>query len=188
MLAEKELVDVYFADEAGFSLTPYVPYGWQKIGEQVGIPTKKKQVANVLGLLNPLNKHLITYTAKDKEMINTEFMIKRLDDLAEKIDKETMIVLDNAPWHKSKKFFGKLSQWQQQGLYIFHLPAYSPHMNLIETLWRKIKYEWLRPKDYNSKTALKKRLKEIFTGFADQSGKEPFDVNFSFDQFDLYTN
>jgi hypothetical protein len=49
MLAEKELVDVYFADEAGFSLTPYVPYGWQKIGEQVGIPTKKKQVANVLG-------------------------------------------------------------------------------------------------------------------------------------------
>jgi hypothetical protein len=56
-------------------------------------------------------------------------MIKRLDDLAEKTDKETMIVLDNAPWHKSKKFFGKLSQWQQQGLYIFHLPAYSPHMN-----------------------------------------------------------
>lgn len=188
MLAEKDLVDVYFTDEAGFSLTPYVPYGWQKIGEQVGIPTKKKQIANVLGLLNPLNKHLITYTAKDKEMINTDFMIKRFDDLAGKIKKNTMIILDNAPWHKSQLFFEKLQQWQHQGLYIFHLPAYSPHMNLIETLWRKIKHEWLRPKDYHSKTALKKRLKDIFTGFADQSGKEPFDINFSFDQFRLYTN
>lgn len=187
MLAEHDLVDIYFADEAGFSLTPYVPYGWQKIGEQVGIPTKKKQVANVLGLLNPLSKHLITYTAKDKEMINTEFMIKRFDDLAEKVAKETMVILDNAPWHKSKNFLAMLPRWQQQGLYIFHLPAYSPHMNLIETLWRKIKYEWLRPKDYNSKTALKKRIKEIFTGFADPSAREPFDVNFSFDQFDLYT-
>lgn len=188
MLAEHDLVDIYFADEAGFSLTPYVPYGWQKIGEQVGIPTKKKQVANVLGLLNPLNKHLISYTAKDKEMINSEFMIKRFNDLAEKIDKETMIILDNAPWHKSEVFMAKLHQWQQQGLYIFHLPAYSPHMNLIETLWRKIKYKWLRPKDYHSKTALKKRLKEILTGFADQLKKEPFDINFSLEQFDLYAN
>jgi len=187
-MAGKGLVDVYFADEVGFSLTPYVPYGWQKVGEQVGIPTKKKQIANVLGLLNPINKHLITYTAKDKEMINTEFMITRFDDLAEKIDKETMIILDNAPWHKSKNFIGKLQKWQQQGLYIFHLPAYSPHMNVIETLWRKIKYEWLSPKDYNSKTAMKNKLKEIFTRFADRSGKEVFDVNFSFNQFDLYTN
>ena len=46
--------------------------------------------------------------------------------------------------------------------FIFYLPPYSPHLNLIETLWRKLKYEtgdrvkrpavggnlWLRPKDY----------------------------------------
>ena len=33
-------------------------------------------------------------------------------------------------------------------IYIFFLPTYSPHLNLIETLWRKIKYEWLKPQDY----------------------------------------
>ena len=179
VLAEHELIDLYFADEAGFNLTPYVPYGWQKVGEQTAIPTKKKQVANVLGLLNPLNKHLITYTAKDKEMINSAFMINRFNDLSEKINKETVIILDNAPWHKSEAFMAKLQQWQQKDLYIFHLPPYCPHLNLIETLWRKIKYEWLRPKDYNSKTALKKRLKEIFITFNDG-----FNINFS---LNIYT-
>lgn len=33
-------------------------------------------------------------------------------------------------------------------LHIFFLPSYSPHLNLIETLCRKIKYEWLKPQDY----------------------------------------
>lgn len=178
-MAELGLIELYFGDEAGFSLTPYLPYGWQKVGEQTGIPTKKKQVANVLGLLNPLNKHLISYTTQDKEIINSEFMINRFNDLSEQIDKETVVVLDNAPWHKSEALMAKLAQWQEKGLFIFHLPPYSPHLNLIETLWRKIKYEWLRPKDYNSKTALKKRLKEIFTGFANQ-----FDIDFS---LNIYT-
>jgi transposase len=29
-----------------------------------------------------------------------------------------------------------------------YLPPYSPHLNLAEVLWRKLKYEWLRPEDY----------------------------------------
>lgn len=178
-LANHQLINLFFTDEAGFSLTPYIPYGWQKVGQQRGIATQNKQVANVLGLLNPVNKQLITYTAKGKEMIDSKFMIERFNDLAESIQKETVVVLDNAPWHRSKAFINKLAGWQEKGLFIFHLPTYSPHMNLIETLWRKIKYEWLRPKDYNSKTALKKRLMEIFTSFGQQ-----FDINFS---MNIYT-
>ena len=31
---------------------------------------------------------------------------------------------------------------------MFYLPAYSPPLNIAEALWRKLKYEWLRPEDY----------------------------------------
>ncbi|WP_368860940.1 transposase, partial [Desulforhabdus sp. TSK] len=31
----------------------------------------------------------------------------------------------------------------KKNLYIKFLPTYSPELNLIEILWRKIKYEWL---------------------------------------------
>jgi len=31
---------------------------------------------------------------------------------------------------------------------------YSPHLNIVETLWKRLKYEWLRAKDYANKEAL----------------------------------
>ena len=35
------------------------------------------------------------------------------------------------------------------------LPTYSPQLNVAEVLWRKLKYEWLRPEDYADKEALR---------------------------------
>ena len=173
-LQQRQLIDLYFGDESGFSLTPYVPYGWQPVGKQWAFPTQKKHIQNTFGLLNVSNKHLATYSTKPGQMVNTEFMIQSLDDFAQSITKPSVVVLDNAPWHTSIAFTQRIQYWNQQDLYIFHLPRYSPHLNLIETLWRKIKYEWLRPKDYNSKTALKKRLNHIFANFGSL-----FDINFS---------
>ena len=71
------------------------------------------------------------------------------------------MVLDNATIHHSEKFNAKLGEWIQKGLRIFHLSAYSPHLNLIETLWRKIKYQWLKPADYASWEILKEALQNI---------------------------
>ena len=31
---------------------------------------------------------------------------------------------------------------------IFAPSQHSPHLNIVETLWRKLKYEWLAPQDY----------------------------------------
>lgn len=173
-LARKGHIDLYFGDESGFSLTPYIPYGWQPIGEQGKIASRRKHIQNVLGFLNPLNGHLAIYKADEKQSIDTDFTIKRLDDFVNQLKRLTIVVLDKAPWHTSKAFMQNLERWQEQGLFIFHLPPYSPHLNLIETLWRKMKYEWLRPKDYNSPTALKRRLKEIFTEF-----NHSFQIKFS---------
>jgi transposase len=44
--------------------------------------------------------------------------------------------------------------WQQRGLFLFYLPSYSPHLNIAEVLWRKLKYLWLRPQDYLDTGAL----------------------------------
>jgi transposase len=29
--------------------------------------------------------------------------------------------------------------WQERGLLLFYLPPYSPHLNIAEVLWRKLK-------------------------------------------------
>ena len=57
----------------------------------------------------------------------------------------------------------KLAEREEKRFYIFFLPPYSPHLNIIEIWWRKMKYEWLKPEDYLSLERLRKAIKEILS-------------------------
>ena len=96
----------------------------------------------MFGLLST-DKELVAYSSTDT--MNADLMIAFLDDLAGQITQKTVVVLDNATILHSNEFEGPILEWAEQHLHIFYLPTYSPHLNLIETLWRKIKYEWLKP-------------------------------------------
>jgi transposase len=96
-------------------------------------------------LLSKANE-IEAYSSTDT--MNGDLIIAFIDDFVNKITQKTVIVLDNAPIHHSEAFKEKIDEWQEKDLSIFFLPTYSPHLNLIETLWRKIKYEWLKPQDY----------------------------------------
>ena len=159
---EQQLVNIYFGDEVGFSLTPSIPYSWSKIGEQKGIPTKKDLAYNVFGLMSP-EQNLVTYLTE--KSIDSQFIIQSLDDFAEKITKLTVVILDNAPWHVSQYIQEKIDYWEEKGLFILYLPTYSPHLNKIETLWRFIKYQWLKIKDYANLKALKDAIRNILRKF-----------------------
>ena len=49
----------------------------------------------------------------------------------------------------------KIEEWKKKNLEIFWLPAYSPKLNLIEILWKFIKYEWVEVSMYESKKSLR---------------------------------
>lgn len=153
---------MYFGDESGFSLSPFIPYAWQPKGEQFSFPSSKKKVANILGFLNPLTNHLVTYQLPEEAYMNSELFIQYINDFILQIKCPTVIILDNASWHKSKLTKSMYKEWESKGLYLFFLPPRCPHLNLIETLWRKIKYEWLSIKDYTSDKALQKKLDHVF--------------------------
>lgn len=71
-----------------------------------------------------------------------------------------MIVLDNAPVHK-KMVREHGDKWQERGLYVGFLPPYSPHLNIVETLWKHLKYFWLKATDYANKETLHAATKRI---------------------------
>lgn len=122
--------------------------------------------------MNANGEQLFTF---DKEgSIKTEFIIEAIDKLKETLTKPTMLVLDNARIHHSKLFQSNVEKWQDQGLYIFYLPAYSPHLNRIETLWRHTKYRWIKPQDYKDLSTLKKSLDSIWDSFGVN-----YQINFS---------
>lgn len=178
LMASQGIIDVYFGDECGFSLQPYIPYCYQKKGSQYPIPSRKTKVMNVLGFLNPISQRLVTYKLAKKEKMNSENFIKFINDFASQVQQTTMVILDNASWHKSELTKSRFAEWQQKGLFLFFLPPRCPHLNLIETLWRKIKYQWLHAADYLSSKTLHKKLISIFKNYGND-----FCINFSMNIF-----
>ena len=67
----------------------------------------------------------------------------------------TVIVLDNAPFHRAKEVQERRPGWEEQGLYLRYLPLYCPHLNLIEGLWRHLKGFLMPRRYYDSLAALK---------------------------------
>ncbi|MCD1117858.1 IS630 family transposase [Chryseobacterium turcicum] len=145
-------IDVYFGDQSHFGLHPNVPYAWQTKDNQIVLPAAKGKYQNVVGLMNRKNKlHF--------EILETTFNSDRLicfmNRFVEQTVKKTIVILDNSPIHKSKKFMAKIEQWKEKDVFIYFLPPYSPELNLIEILWRRIKYQWLDFEAYQSFQNLK---------------------------------
>lgn len=145
--AEEGLIDVVYQDEAGFNLTPVVPYAWTPIGETLEIPSAKSKQLNVLGFLR--NKEQFTSYVFEGN-VNSDVFIACVDNFVQTLTKTTVLVLDQASWHTSAKVLAKISEWRQAGLVIKYLPPYCPHLNKTETIWRFTKYDWLPLSAYSS--------------------------------------
>ena len=91
-----------------------------------------------------------------------------MDDSVAQSQKKTVVVLDNSPIHRSKKFKAKIKEWEEQDVLIFFLPPYSPELNLIEILWKRIKYQWIPFDAYLSVQNLKKRLSFVLNNVGKQ--------------------
>ena len=119
------------------------------------MPSERGGNVNCFALIsrdNRIHRHLTEKT------INAAWISERLDALSLSLSRLTVVVLDNASVHKKsvhkKAVKERRAVWQERGLFVFFLPPYSPHLNIAEILWRKLKYEWLRPEDYADKETL----------------------------------
>ena len=145
-LSRRGLIDLYYADESRVCLAGCVPYGWQFAEEEVFMPSSQGAGLNCWALLTRANDCRFATT---KACIDSAFIVEQLEQLSFALPRMTVVVLDNARVHKSKVVQERRSVWEERGLFLFYLPPYSPQLNIAEVLWRKLKYEWLQPRDYS---------------------------------------
>lgn len=156
---------MFYFDETGLSLTPVVPYAWQHPSAPQVLPSSRSSRLNVLGFMSCANRSFfqtVTGTVGSTEVIAA------FDAFAQQTQDEgaiRFVILDNASIHHSDAFRERLDTWLGQGLAVHYLPPYSPELNLIEILWRKIKYEWLPLSAYTSFSALKSALASVLEQF-----------------------
>lgn len=153
-LADAGRIDLFYGDESRVSLTPYVPYAWQFKDEDAratSMPSDCGSGVNCFALLSRDNRCRFALT---EQSIDSAFVAEQLERLSVTLSRPTVVVLDNARMHRSAAMAACLGRWEARGLFVAYLPTYSPHLNIVETLWRKLKYEWLRPGDYADKGTL----------------------------------
>lgn len=154
-------IDVYYFDESGFTLEPLVPYAWQPKGQTIELPSSKSRRVNVLGFLSKTHQF---ESFVFEGHIDAEVVIACFEELSTSIEKQTWIILDNAPQHTSRAFKAHIPIWEKRGLFIKYLPAYSPELNLIEILWCFIKYQWLPLSAFESYSQLKNAVADVLKG------------------------
>jgi transposase len=155
-------IDLYYFDESGFTLDPSMPYAWQEPGTVIEIPATKGTRINIVGLMNRKND---LHPYMFEQSINTSVIVACLNDFCQKIKKKTMVVMDNSSIHTSEEFEDYIAQWKKKGLHIKYLIPYAPELNLIEILWRHIKYLWLPFSAYHCMEALREALEHILKEF-----------------------
>jgi transposase len=149
-VAQCGAIDLFYGDECGVSLTPCIPYGWQFPDEKVSAPSTKGKAVNCFALLSRDNRCFFRTT---EQTIEARLVCDFLDQFSHGLRRPTVVVLDNAPAHQGE-IKKRRAAWEHKGLYVFFLPVYSPHLNIVEILWKKLKYEWLHAGDYDHKSLL----------------------------------
>ena len=152
------VIDLYFFDESGFCLDSESPYAWQEKGQSIEIPTGRSPRLNVVGFLSR-KQTLQAWTFEAS--VNSDVVIACIDAFCNTLTKRTVLVIDNAPFHTSGAVQDKQAEWKDHGLELFFLPPYSPQLNIIEILWRFMKYEWIEFDAYKGWKYYVKYIEEI---------------------------
>jgi transposase len=101
-------------------------------------PSGRKRFT-VLGAVDALTKEIITVV--NETTVNAETVCQLLSKLAAHVSEGTLtVVLDNARYQKCALVQDYAAAL---GIELLYLPSFSPHLNLIERLWRFVRKECL---------------------------------------------
>lgn len=153
-------LDVFYLDESGFSSRSCVPYAWQHKGETLRLPANVPGRTNIIGFLNRDNEayfHTVDGSVTHQEIMEAMDGFIRFRSP----EKLTIVVMDNASVHR-KAVEEASWNWLGRRIWAWFLPIYSPELNPIEILWKKIKYEWLPWAAYHGFETMRSALGEIF--------------------------
>ena len=125
-----------FLDESGFSHDMPRTHGYALKGVRCfGIQDwGAKGRTNVIGVL--LETVLLTLTLFETTINTAIFDTWVIEDLIPKLPPESVVIMDNAAFHKGRNMKNAL---QYAGHTLLYLPPYSPDLNPIEKKWAQAK-------------------------------------------------
>ncbi len=170
--AREGAVRLLFLDEAGFCCSPPVQRSWSPRGLPHAIEPNTHTRRSVIGALDFGPNKLIH--APCPGTVKGPDVMRFIDGLlADSNGWPTVIVLDNASIHHGIDEATRERWLIEHKAFLFYLPPYSPELNMIEIVWRHLKYRWRRFVTW-SKDTIDAELAELLSGYGSK-----FQINFS---------
>jgi len=125
-----------YLDESGFAQSMPRLHGYSALGERCygTHDWQAKGRVNVIGAI--INMTFITLSLFSFNINSDVFYAWLTQDLLPKLQKDTVIVMDNASFHKRNDMFAAI---EKEGCIAEFLPPYSPDLNPIEKKWAQAK-------------------------------------------------
>ncbi len=174
---QEQHIELKYLDESGFCLWSRVSCSYSRIGKQKCLEQTQQRYGSrisILGLWQPDERFeyaLVQGGFKSASYISVmDWVAQRAAETLQQTGRLTVIVQDNGPIHTSKIVRQQWARWQQQGLFIFFLPAYCSQMNLIEGQWHQLKAHELSGRMFDNEYDLALAVIEGMESRSEQGG------------------
>jgi transposase len=136
--AKREGATIYFADEAGIRSDYHAGTTWAPVGRTPIVKaTGARHSLNMISAVTAQGKlRFATYTGGFTAATFIDFCTKLLADTGHAV----YLVVDGHPTHKAKAVKDFVASTDGR-LKLFILPAYSPHLNPDEWVWKNVKHD-----------------------------------------------
>lgn len=131
--------DIVYMDETGFAPGTSRSHGYSAKGARIygDVDSQKRPRTSLIGGYR--NGKLIAPVLFNGNCNTAVTNIWLKDHLLPELRSGSVIVMDNAAFHKSIETRDII---KAAGCFVLFLPPYSPHLNPIEKLWANIKRAW----------------------------------------------
>lgn len=154
-LAEKMGADIAFEDEAGVGLQTHAGKTWGQAGTTPEVPvTGKRGGYNMLSAVTAAGA--LRFSIIDGK-INSKKYLDFLRQLLRGRTTPLILIVDGAPFHRSKKVRDFVRSHRRQ-IRVYFLPGYSPELNPDEQVWNIVKSKGVGRKSNKTKSELRKKV------------------------------
>lgn len=174
------MIDLFFLDQSGFAPTLPTGYSWGRLGTRLVVPYeapegRRVNAGGALAPYDPAGPRLLFETRRKAEgcydaAAHLAF-VRRLAgsplDAATGVPRRPcVVVLDNYSVHHRQTVQDALPSLTAAAVPFCYLPPYSPELNLIEPLWRQVKYQDLPERSHPTDAALQIAVEAALTARA----------------------
>jgi hypothetical protein len=179
--AKQGEIVLLFEDEVDLNLLPGIIRCWTRRGEQRRVPTPGvNQKRYGFGAVHYTEGTLVTHFSEHKDSLGfcalIEAVVERFcptgtaEINAVYQGPKVVLVIDNYGIHKSRLSEATLAKYADR-LEVFHLPTYSPKLNLIEFVWKHLRSVVTHNHLFGSIEALVEAARQFFADLAADPAK-----------------